>query len=107
MCSSDLLVGEAQQDRRIMPGEPGEQGAGVVFRRACRHPAFHQKLLRDGLRFQRQHREIIGEPPPGSYGIEPRGQHGILGGDASRIATLVPVVVTDQEIGRASCRERV
>src|SRR5438105_247982 len=48
---------------------------------------------RNRLCLERHHLEVIGEPPPGLYWIEPLGKLGILGGDAGRIAPLMPVVI--------------
>ena len=47
----------------------------------------------DGLRLERQHGQIVGEPPSGRDRIEARRELGILRGDAGRVAALVPVVV--------------
>ena len=44
----------------------------------------------DGLSFQRQHREIVGEPTPGGDGIEPGSKRRVLRGDAGGIAALLP-----------------
>src|SRR5207248_6671451 len=45
------------------------------------------------LGFEGHHLEIVGEPPPRLYGIESLGKLGVLGGDAGRIASLMPVVI--------------
>ena len=49
---------------------------------------------RDRLRLEREHREEIGELASGGDRIEPRREHGILGGDAGGIAPFVPVVIS-------------
>ena len=49
---------------------------------------------RDRLRLQRENREEIGELASGGGRIEPRREHGILGGNAGGIAPFVPVVIS-------------
>ena len=48
---------------------------------------------RDRLELQRQHREIIRQPPPRLDGIEPRGEFKVLRGDPGGIAPLVPIII--------------
>jgi hypothetical protein len=48
---------------------------------------------RDGLRFERHDRQIIRHLPRADNRVESRRKHGILGSDARRIKTLVPVVI--------------
>ena len=47
----------------------------------------------DGLGFQRQHREKIGQSPAAEHRIEPLGQFGILRRDPGGIAAFMPVVI--------------
>ena len=47
---------------------------------------------RDGLGFERHHLEVVGETAAGDFGIEARGELGVLCGDVGRVAGLVPVV---------------
>src|SRR5215470_19512645 len=52
---------------------------------------------RDGLRLEREHREIIGKAPAAEHRIEAGSEHRVLRSNAGGIAALMPVVV-------AACR---
>ena len=66
-----------------------------------RHQVFRLQIMhmvlaagaRDGLRLERHHLQVIGEPAPGELGIETLGEFRILGRDAGRIPALMPVII--------------